>query len=107
MANIVYNGPHYGFCNQQEERAVCWQAACEFVGDNPAPALVGFADRMEECFSSALLDKAERRFFGHVLTTGTWPKRQRFWRFISLKSRGIIPRDLREPGEKSPRRRRK
>lgn len=105
---IVYSGPAFDFnYDQQEERAACWRSAREFMGDCPPAALVGFADRAAQEYSSALLDKAERRFFGEVLTAGTWPKRQRFWKFISLQARGITPRDLREPGEKSPRQRRR
>lgn len=107
---IVYSGPAFDFSysyDPQEERAACWQAARKLAGPRPASALVGFADRAAEKFSSALLDRAERQFFGEVLTSGTWPKRQRFWKFVSLQARGITPRDLREPGEKSPRRRRR
>ena len=105
---VVYSGPAFSFeYDQQKERAACWRAACELAGDCPPAILVGFADRAAEEYSSALLDKAERRFFGEILTSGTWPKRQRFWRFISLQARGIVPRDLREPGDRSPRRRHK
>lgn len=107
---IIYSGPAFSFSSSydpQTERLACWRAARELAGPSPAAALVGFADRAEEEFSSALLDKAERRFFGHVLTTGTWPKRQRFWRFVSMQARGITPRDLREPGDRPPRRRHK
>lgn len=107
---IVYSGPAFDFSSfydPQKERVACWQAARELAGPRPPAALVGFADRAEENSSSALLDRAERKFFGEVLTAGTWPKRQRFWRFVSMQARGITPRDLREPGEKSPRQRRR
>ena len=72
-------------------RRECWEAAQEVF----SPALVPFADRAGEEFSSARLDRAEKRYFGVPVTAGTWPKRQRFWRFISLQGRGITPRDLR------------
>lgn len=105
---VVYSGPAFSFeYDQQEERAACWRAARELAGNRPPAALVGFADRAAEEFSSALLDRAERCFFGEVITAGTWPKRQRFWHFVSLQARGVIPRDLREPGDRSPRRRHK
>jgi len=103
---IVYSGPAFSYSyDPQKERAACWRAARELTGHAPAAVLVGFADRAAQEYSSALLDRAERRFFGEVITAGTWPKRQRFWRFISLQARGIVPRDLREPGDRSPRRR--
>lgn len=107
---IIYSGPAFSFSSSydpQKERAACWRSARELAGNHPPAALVGFADRAKEEFSSALLDRAERKFFGQVVTAGTWPKRQRFWKFVSLQARGITPRDLREPGEKSPRRRRR
>ena len=104
----IYSGPAFSFnCDPQEERAACWKSAREFMGDCPPAALVGFADRAENEYYSALLDKAERKFFGEVITAGTWPKRQRFWKFVSLQARGIVPRDLREPGDRTPRRRHK
>lgn len=102
----IYSGPAFSFnCDPQKERVACWQAAAELAGPKPAPALVNFADRAAEEYSSALLDRAERRFFGQIMTAGTWPKRQRFWRFVSMQARGVTPRDLREPGDRSPRRR--
>lgn len=104
----IYSGPAFSFnCDPQKERIACWRSVREFMGSTPAPVLVGFADRAEEEFSSALLDRAERQFFGQIITAGTWPKRQRFWRFVSMQARGITPRDLREPGDRSPRRRHK
>lgn len=81
-----------------ESRLRCWKAA----QDAFHPALAAFADRAAEESSSARLDRAEREFFGSPVTGGTWPKRQRFWRFISLISRGITPRDLKGSQIPSP-----
>lgn len=45
--------------------------------------------------SSRALDALETKLLGTPVTGGTFPKRQRFWRFVTMAARGITPRDLR------------
>ena len=80
-------------------RAEAWaDAQAAVAGYAPATRkfLFACADRAQEQSSSAGMDRLESRLLGEPVTAGTFPKRQRFWRFVILISRGITPRDLRE-----------
>ena len=79
-------------------RAEAWaDAQAAVAGYAPATRkfLFACADRAQEQSSSAGMDRLESRLLGEPVTAGTFPKRQRFWRFVILISRGITPRDLR------------
>lgn len=79
-------------------RAEAWaDAHAAVAGYAPAARkfLFACADQAQEQFSSVGMDRLERRMLGAPVTAGTFPKRQRFWRFVAFISRGITPRDLR------------
>ena len=79
-------------------RAEAWaDAQAAVAGYAPAARkfLFACAEQAQEQFSSAGMDRLEGRLLGEPVTAGTFPKRQRFWRFVALISRGITPRDLR------------
>ena len=80
-----------------EARAEAWaDAKAAVAGYAPAARkfLFACAEQAQEEFSSAGMDRLEARLLGVPVTAGTFPKRQRFWRFVALVSRGITPRDL-------------
>lgn len=99
----VYYGAGTDVCydNLDAWREADWKIARDWIallrqGSQYYMGIVAtFAEKAEEHYSSALLDKAERKWFGELLTGGTHPKRQRFWRFVKLQMQGKCPRDLR------------
>lgn len=83
----------------QASRAEAWADAQAAVAEYAAPTAQRFlfacAERAQGEKSSAGIDRLEALLLGVPVTAGTFPKRQRFWRFVALIARGITPRDLR------------
>lgn len=91
---------YYAILDPEESRWYAWQAARCFCHlhegqDQVIRWWLGHR-RGEQFYSSALLDKAEKKFFGQIMTCGTHPKRLRFWRFVLLRFAGKTPRDIAE-----------
>lgn len=80
-----------------EERLEAWKDAVDSVRAYSADSrvwLFEMALEAPEHTSSWLLDKAEEMLLGTKVTDGTWPKRQRFWKFVGYVAAGHTPRDL-------------
>ena len=82
----------------QSSRKQAWEAAHAASQASSVVWRKFFLRCAEEAYganSSRALDELETKLLGAPVTGGTYPKRQRFWRFVVLIARGIIPRDLR------------
>ena len=79
-------------------RAEAWadaQAAVAGYAQAARKFLFACAERSQDEHTQAGLDRLESLLLGAPVTAGTFPKRQRFWHFVSMISRGVTPRDLR------------
>lgn len=83
----------------QASRKEAWEAACVASQASSSAQWRKFflrcAEEAEHTNSSSALDELERKLLGTPMTGGTYPKRRRFWRFVTMAARGITPRDLR------------
>lgn len=84
--------------DSQAHRRAAWADAQDALKSAPSELyrefVVKMGRRAGEAHSSRALDKLETNMLGEVVTAGTYPKRQRFWRFVDMAARGIVPRDL-------------
>lgn len=81
------NESYYQYNSGIEMKKKLNKSATEFlswIGDRHEDLIHAFGNP-ETYYSSALLDKAERKFWGRIITSGTHPKRIGFWRFIRRK----------------------
>lgn len=82
----------------QEQRTLHWVWAKQLLGSVNSVyqnALLRVAEQAATAQSSKKLDALEAHWLGSPLTSGSHPKRQRFYRFLALQARGIVPHDLR------------
>lgn len=93
-----YTGPVFNQIDSNiNDRKECYQAASKFISELSSISIqfiYSMYDRMDYVYSNNQLNNLEESLFGDVITNGTFPKRNRFWKFCLYNLKGIIPKDI-------------
>lgn len=85
--------------NHAQGRVDAWEATSGFMQTYPRMThryIIACAEQAQGVESHKALNHLEQHYFNEIITDGSLGNRKRFWKFVMLNSRGIVPRDLRK-----------